>query len=97
MALGKEAKLMMMPASWIISQDPKRFGLLHEITQFHGPYTSAKARRDVPEFVCDVAFTDGAARVFADQKKRGAWKVDDAAYQRMVDKAAMEGIVPARA
>jgi nucleoside-diphosphate-sugar epimerase len=96
-ALGKEAKLVMVPASWVVANDPKRFGLLNEITQFHGPYTSGKARKDVPEFVCDIAFTDGAARVFADQKKRGAWKSDDAEYQQLIDKAIAMDITPVAA
>ena len=31
-----------MPADWIVAHDPKRFNLLHEITRYHGAYSSAK-------------------------------------------------------
>jgi hypothetical protein len=62
---------------------------LKEITGFHGAYDSSAARRDVPEFVCDVDLTTGAAEVFTDQRGRGKWKDsrDDFAYQAMVDEA----------
>src|SRR5690606_25639345 len=53
-ALGKTAQVLFMPAQWIIQKDPKRFGLLREITQYHGAYSSAKAKRDVPEFQCEI-------------------------------------------
>lgn len=95
-ALGKTAKLVFMPSAWIARHDPKRFGLLNEITQFHGAYTSAKARRDVPEFTIDVSFTDGARRTLNDAKRRGAWKSSegDALYESMLAKAAAAGIEP---
>jgi nucleoside-diphosphate-sugar epimerase len=51
-ALGKKAQVIFMPADWIVAHDPKRFNLLKEITAFHGAYTSAKAKREVPEFHC---------------------------------------------
>ena len=59
-----------MPAEWIVAHDPARFGLLREITQYHGAYTSAKAERDVPEF--GKGFVDlrtGAARVIHSPQK----------------------------
>ena len=34
--LGQPARLIFMPADWIVKHDPKRFGLLREITAFHG-------------------------------------------------------------
>ena len=67
---GKTAQLVFMPAAWIVRHDPQRFGLLHEITQFHGAYNSSKARRDVPEFVCEVDLTSGAAETFTDLRRR---------------------------
>ena len=95
-ALGKEAHLIYMPRDWIVRRDPKRFGLLKEITGFHGAYDSSAARRDVPEFVCDVDLTTGAAEVFADQRRRGKWKDsrEDSAYQAMVDEAVKLGQEP---
>ncbi len=92
-ALGTTASLIFMPADWIVRHDPKRFGLLREITQFHGAYDAATSRRDVPEFVCDVGLTAGAAEAFADAKRRGKWKSADGddLYQRMVDEAVALG------
>jgi nucleoside-diphosphate-sugar epimerase len=95
-ALEREAKLIYMPRDWIVRRDPKRFGLLKEITGFHGAYDSAAARRDVPEFVCDIDLTAGAAEVFADQRRRGKWKDsrEDSAYQAMVEEAVNLGQEP---
>jgi nucleoside-diphosphate-sugar epimerase len=98
-ALEREAQLIYMPRDWIVRRDPKRFGLLKEITGFHGAYNSAAARRDVPEFVCDIDLTAGAAEVFADQRRRGKWKDsrEDSAYQAMVDEAVNLGQEPQQA
>jgi nucleoside-diphosphate-sugar epimerase len=95
-ALGTTAKLIMMPAGWIIAQDPKRFGGLKEIFQWHGAYTSKKARADVPEFADSIPFTEGAKRTLNDVKARGAWKDSskDTLYQSMVDKALSIGVEP---
>lgn len=88
-ALGKTPTLIYMPAEWIWKHDEKRFGLLREITAFHGAYTSAKAKRDIPEFRCDIDLTRGAADTFRDQRRRGAWKNSDGdtLYEQMVEKA----------
>ncbi len=93
-ALGKKVQIIMAPAEWIVAKNPKRFGLLKEITQFHGPYTSAKAMRDVQEFSCEVSFTQGAKRVFDDLKSRSKWKngSGDAEYQQIVDAALAAGM-----
>ena len=98
-ALGKKAQVIFMPASWILARDAARFNLLREITQFHGAYTSEKARRDVPEFFCEIEFGRGAAETFADVRRRNAWKssTDDNMYQTMVDEAFAMGIDPIEA
>jgi nucleoside-diphosphate-sugar epimerase len=95
-ALGKPAQLVFMPAAWIVRRDPQRFGLLHEITQFHGAYNSAKARRDVPEFRCEIDLTHGAAETFADLRRRNAWRDSrtDSLYQQMIDEALATGVSP---
>jgi nucleoside-diphosphate-sugar epimerase len=95
-ALGKHAQLIYMPRDWIVRRDPERFGLLREITGFHGAYDSSAARRDVPEFVCDVCLTPGAAQTFADQRRRGKWRDsrDDHFYQAMVEEAIKLGQEP---
>ena len=99
LALGKPARLLFMPAGWIVAQDPKRFGLLREITQFHGAYSSAKAKRDVPEFVCEIDYPQGAAETIADIRRRGKWRSSegDTVYQGMVDRAMALGIGPVEA
>jgi nucleoside-diphosphate-sugar epimerase len=92
--LGKPAKLLFMPAAWIVQQDPKRFGLLREITQFHGAYSSEKAKRDVPEFKCGIDYPQGAAETIADIRRRGKWRTSegDTLYQGMVDRALSLGM-----
>jgi nucleoside-diphosphate-sugar epimerase len=97
-ALGRPASLLFMPADWIVKHDPQRFGLLRDITGFHGAYDSSKARRDVPEFRCEIDFVTGARQTLADIKRRGAWKPaeGDALYQSMVDKALAAGVEPVR-
>ncbi len=99
-ALGKKAQVIFMPAAWIIAHDPAQFGLLREITQFHGAYNSEKAaRRDVPAFHCEIEFTRGANETFADVRRRNTWKnnADDALYQSMVDQAIAMGVEPVEA
>jgi hypothetical protein len=87
-----------MPAEWILARDSekKRFGLLREITQFHGAYTSALAKQDLPEFRCEINFLDGAAQTLEDLKRRNAWRScdGDSLYQSMVDEAVGAGAEP---
>ncbi len=96
-ALGKTAKVIFIPAEWIVKRDPRRFGLLREITQFHGAYDSSKARRDVPEFQCEISLSAGAAGTLESVRQRGTWRSGDAAYQAMVDEALKMGVQPVEA
>jgi nucleoside-diphosphate-sugar epimerase len=95
-ALGVPARVLFMPADWIVRHDPKRFGLLREITGFHGAYTSAKAERDVPEFRCDIDLIDGARQTLQLRRARDLWRSgsDDALYEAMVSKALARGVEP---
>jgi nucleoside-diphosphate-sugar epimerase len=88
-ALDTRAKLIFVPARWLIAQDPKRFDFLTEITQFHGAYSSAKAKADVPAFRARIGLEAGARETFADMRARGAWRDSgrDAAYQSIVTRA----------
>ncbi len=88
-ALEVRAKLIFVPAGWLITQDPKRFNFLAEITRFHGAYSAAKAKADVPQFRASIALEAGARETFADVHRRGAWRDSgtDAAYQRIVERA----------
>jgi nucleoside-diphosphate-sugar epimerase len=95
-ALGMPARVLFMPADWIVRHDPKRFGLLREITGFHGAYTSAKAERDVPEFRCDIDLIDGARQTLQLRRAGDLWRSgsDDALYEAMVSKALAGGVEP---
>jgi nucleoside-diphosphate-sugar epimerase len=96
-ALGTKAKVLFVPAATILKQDTaNRFGLLREITQFHGAYTSAKAKRDIPRFRCEIDFPAGAAQTFADIRRRGKWKngAGDSLYNTLVEKAMAMGVEP---
>jgi nucleoside-diphosphate-sugar epimerase len=88
-ALDARARVIFVPAKWLIAQDTKRFDFLAEITQFHGAYSSAKAKADVPEFRPSIELEAGARETFADMRRRGAWRDSghDAAYQRIVERA----------
>jgi nucleoside-diphosphate-sugar epimerase len=88
-ALDSCAKLVFAPASWLIGELPSRFGFLKETTQFHGVYSSAKARAHVPAFQATIGFEAGARDTFADVRRRAAWRDSstDTDYQRLVDKA----------
>jgi nucleoside-diphosphate-sugar epimerase len=88
-ALDTRAQLIFVPASWLIAQDPKRFNFLAEITQFHGAYSSAKAKAHVPEFRAKIGLEAGARETFADMRRRGAWRDSglDTPYQRIVERA----------
>jgi len=88
-ALDTRAKVIFVPAQWLIAQDPKRFAFLAEVTQFHGAYSSAKAKAHVPEFRATVELEAGARETFADMRRRGAWRDSgkDLPYQRIVERA----------
>ncbi|MEO8901799.1 MAG: NAD-dependent epimerase/dehydratase family protein [Polyangiaceae bacterium] len=92
-ALDTHAKLIFVPASWLIAQDSQRFSFLAEMSQFHGAYSSAKAKAAVPEFRATIGLEAGARETFADLRRRGAWtdSVSDTAYQQMVEKALASG------
>jgi nucleoside-diphosphate-sugar epimerase len=95
-AIGKRAQVLFMPADWIIRHDPQRFSLLREITQFHGAYSSEKAKRDVPEFRCEIDFRQGAAQTLADVRRRAQWRSTDGdeLYDAMVYKTLAAGVEP---
>jgi len=88
--LGKPADLRYLPAGQIWARDPGRFGLLREITAFHGAYNSSKAQRDVPEFTCEIPFSAGAAELLDDIRHRKTWKTgtNDAIYDQLVEATA---------
>jgi nucleoside-diphosphate-sugar epimerase len=98
-ALGRTAQLLFMPAQWIIDHDPARFGLLREITRFHGAYTSRKAQKVVRKFRCDIGFEQGMRETIEDTRRRGAWRSceRDSLYEQMVQQALQAGVKPVEA
>jgi nucleoside-diphosphate-sugar epimerase len=88
-ALNARAELVLVPAGWVLAQNPARFGFLDEVTRYHGAYSSAKAKQHVPEFRCEVGFEQGARETFEDTRRRGAWRrhQDDAEYSALVARA----------
>jgi nucleoside-diphosphate-sugar epimerase len=88
-ALGAPARLIFAPAGWLLASLPQRFGFLREITQYHGAYSSAKAKAHVPEFRATIGLEEGARETLADVRRRDAWRDSsgDVEYQRVVDAA----------
>jgi len=88
-ALDTRAKLIFVPANWLIAQAPERFRFLAEISQFHGAYSAAKAKAHVPEFRATIGLEAGARETFADMRRRGAWQDSetDTDYARIVERA----------
>jgi nucleoside-diphosphate-sugar epimerase len=88
-ALGTRARLVFAPAGWLLHERPMRFRLLGEITRFHGVYTAARAKADIPEFRAMVGFEAGARETFADVRRRRAWRDSsiDQDYELLVNKA----------
>ncbi len=88
-ALDTTAQLVLVPAGWIVAQQPQRFSFLNEITRYHGAYSSEKAKTAVPEFRCQVGFVEGARETLSDMKRRGVWRrhQDDAEYSALVTRA----------
>ena len=85
--IGKPADLVYAPRDWIVAFDPDRFGLLREITGFHGTYDSGKARRDL-DWACKVSFEDGVQRTLNDIARRSAAKpADDTLLDEMLTAA----------
>jgi len=93
-ALDARAQLLFVPASWLVAQDPERFGFLAEVSRFHAAYSSSKAKAAVPEFRATIGLEAGARELFADVRRRGAWRdsTSDTAYQAIVDRALALGL-----
>ena len=98
-ALDSRARLVLAPAGWLLQKLPERFGFLREVTQFHGAYSSAKAREHVPEFRATIDLERGARETLDELRWRGGLRdsASDFDYQRLVDDALEEGFPSAEA
>ena len=93
-AIGKPVKVLFMPADWIIKQDPARFGLLREITQFHGAYSSEKAKHDCRSFVADISLSKGEADAGGIRRRTNGGRLMAMSSAVMVRKASSLGVEP---
>jgi len=92
--LGRRAKVIFMPAEWICASGGGRFGLLKEIMQYHVAFSSEKAKRDVPEFRCEIDYRAGATDTLDELRRGGKWRAceNDTVYQSLIDKALSIGV-----
>lgn len=55
-------RLVHLPTDFLVAADPKRHVWLDEIFRFHGVYSNAKLKRDVPGFRLEMPFEEGVCR-----------------------------------
>jgi nucleoside-diphosphate-sugar epimerase len=58
-------RLVHVPTDLLLAIDRPRFVALEEIFRFHGVYSSAKLKRDVPEYRCSTPYEEGVRRTVA--------------------------------
>lgn len=88
-ALDRTARVVFVPTRWLFEERPERFTFLRDTSRFDGAYSSAKAKRLVPEFRATIGFESGARETLADVRRRDAWRVaeSDPDYDRLVARA----------
>ena len=65
-AIGAPApRLVHIPTDLLLALDPKRFVALEEIFRFHGVYSNAKLKRDVPEYRSATPYEEGVRQTVA--------------------------------
>jgi nucleoside-diphosphate-sugar epimerase len=65
-ALGAPApRIVHLPTDFLLALDRPRFVALEEIFRFHGVYSNAKLKRDVPEFRLATPYEEGVRRTVA--------------------------------
>lgn len=86
-AIGAPApRLVHLPTDLLLAIDPHRYAGLAEIFRFHGVYSNAKLKGDVPEFRLATAYEDGVRQTAAwiDQHGKNAAPETDACEDRLV-------------
>jgi nucleoside-diphosphate-sugar epimerase len=80
-------RLVHIPTDLLLALDRKRYSALEEIFRFHGVYSSAKLKRDVPEYRSAMPFAEGVRRTVAwmDQHKKIAPVASDPQEDRLVE------------
>ncbi len=73
--LGKQVRLAHLPTGVILAKAPESAtGFLKDIAQYHGAYSIAKARRDIPEFDPRIKLEAGIRLHVAWLRKKGLLK-----------------------
>ncbi|UVI31274.1 NAD-dependent epimerase/dehydratase family protein [Paenibacillus spongiae] len=69
--LNREVELVGVPLQTLLAIDPQRFDICREIFGNNTYYSSAKLRRDVPEFVPTVSLEEGMRQVIEAMEQSG--------------------------
>jgi len=64
-------RLVHLPTDFLLAVDRPRFAALEEIFRFHGVYSSAKLKRDVPEYRPAMPYEEGVRRTVAWMDRHG--------------------------
>jgi nucleoside-diphosphate-sugar epimerase len=70
-AIGCDIQIVHVPSDLLVALDMPRYRGLHEIFRHHGVYTSAKLKRDVPEYQPAVMWEEGVRRNVAWMDQEG--------------------------
>jgi nucleoside-diphosphate-sugar epimerase len=86
-AIGAPApRIVHLPTDFLLAIDAKRYVVLDEIFRFHGVYSNAKLKRDVPEFRLTTSYEDGvrATAAWMDRHQKNPAPEADALEDRLV-------------
>ncbi len=86
-AIGAPApRLVHIPTDLLLTLDRARYAALEEIFRFHGVYSSAKLKHDVPEYRSAMPYAEGVRRTVAwmDQHRKIAAADSDPQEDRLV-------------
>lgn len=70
-AIGCDIKIAHVPSDLLVAAAPDRYRGLNEIFRYHGVYSAARLRQDVPEFRTTVSWEEGVRRNVAWMDEEG--------------------------
>ena len=82
-----EPRIVHVPTDFLLAVDRPRFSALEEIFRFHGVYSNAKLKRDVPEYNPAMPYEEGVRRTVAwmDQHGKIASADSDPKEDRLIE------------